>query len=397
MSAIAAVMTGKGAGAISTIQVFGEEAEAIVREIFQPAGMDAGKFRTGGILLGTIVDGAETIDQVTIGCEGTENFAIHCHGNPLIVEMIMQLLGQRGVGLLTAEELLSKIAARSGSTNTIAVEAKLAQAGAKTIEGVKIIANQVQGGLSKKATEWLENINAISVNEIRGEAEEIIRNSRVAELLIKGCKVAIAGPANSGKSTLINCLAGREKAIVTDIEGTTRDWITARCQIDSLSVELIDTAGLDGEVRATTENIDKESERRSLEILEESDVVLLVLDGSVPGEEPDKKLLEKAAGKTVLTVLNKCDLPAGFDADGLPQALAETVQISAKLGTGIEELKEKIVRALGADGVDLQAAVCFTERQKKLLEHLSSVDSKEETLSIITELLEGRVEVQQEA
>jgi len=105
MSVFAAVMTGKGTAAISTIQVFGDAAEAITKKLFKPTGSKPAEFKTGKVLLGAIIDPArqETIDQVTIGCEGPESIAIHCHGNPLIVEMIMQLLQRNGATLLTAE------------------------------------------------------------------------------------------------------------------------------------------------------------------------------------------------------------------------------------------------------------------------------------------------------
>jgi tRNA modification GTPase len=238
MNTFAAVMTGKGTGAISTVQVFGDSAEDVVKKIFKPAGTKPDEFKTGEILLGTITDGFETIDQVTIGCEQANSFAINCHGNPLIVADIMQLLQRCGAKLLTAEQLLTKILSAQKSVNTIAVEAKLAQLKAKTIEGTKIITNQIDAGLSKKAAEWLQNINAISLYQISAEAERILENSRPAKLIIAGCTAALIGPPNSGKSTLLNHLAGRQKAIVTDIKGTTRDWVEAVCQIESLSLRL---------------------------------------------------------------------------------------------------------------------------------------------------------------
>ena len=161
MSAIAAVMTGKGIGAISTIQLFGDSAKNILKKIFIPAGAKTLELATGKILLGTISDSTETIDQVTIGCEAANSFAIHCHGNPLIVEMIMQLLQRCGAKLVTAEQLLAKTLAAQKYTGTIALEAKLAQLQTKTIEGAKIIVNQVSAGLTKKAEEWLQNIRTM--------------------------------------------------------------------------------------------------------------------------------------------------------------------------------------------------------------------------------------------
>ncbi len=384
-------MTGKSTGAISTVQVFGDSAEAVIKKIFKPAGTKPAEFKTGEILLGTIADGNETIDQVTIGCEQADSFAIHCHGNPLIVADIMQLLQRCGATLLTAEQLLTKILSVQKSINTIAVEAKLAQLKAKTIQGTKIITNQVDAGLSKKAAEWLQNINAISLNQISTEAERILENSRTAKLIIAGCTAALIGPPNSGKSTLLNCLAGRQKAIVTDIKGTTRDWVEAVCQIESLSLRLIDTAGLDERPPALKDTVEKAAQKKSVQILEQADLVMLILDNSQANDQFDEGLLEKIAEKKIIAVLNKCDLPPKFDTGKLPEILSNIVPISAKEGIGVEDLLEKIRQICGVADFDLRTAVCFTNRQEYLLQQLINIKSKQQATSIITELLNGQL------
>ncbi len=399
MSVFAAVMTGKGTGAISTIQVLGNSAKAVIKKIFKPAGKKPATLKPGEILLGTIADGTETIDQVAIGCESADSFAINCHGNPLIVEMIMKLLQQHGATLITTEQMLHKILLAQKPENTISLEAKLAQPKAKTLEGTKIIANQIDGGLSRTATEWLqsyglltENINTISLNEITADAAEILKNSRTAKLIIDGCTAAIAGPPNTGKSTLLNYLAGRQKAIVTDIKGTTRDWVGAQCQIGPLSVELIDTAGLDEKpVPTPKDSIEKAAQQKSVQILEKADLVLLVLDNSSTGDQLDSALLEKITGKLVLAVLNKSDLPDRFDTTKLPESLTNVVKISAKFGTGIENLLKKIRQIFGVDDFDLQQPVCITARQENLLKQLKKAKSRSKAASIITKLLNGRL------
>ncbi|MHC4534626.1 MAG: GTPase [Planctomycetota bacterium] len=393
MNTFAAVMTGKGAGAISTIQVFGDSAEAVIKQIFTPAGTESKKFKTGKILLGKILDGDQTIDQVTLGCEGQNNFAIHCHGNPLIVADIMKMLQRHGVTLLAAEQLLTKILSSQKAVSTIAIEAGLARLKAKTIEGTKIITNQIDVGLTIKAAEWLKNINETSLNQISIQAGRILESSQTAKLIIDGCTAALIGPPNSGKSTLLNCLAGRQKAIVTDIKGTTRDWVEAVCCIESLSLRLIDTAGLDEELNAPEDIIEQAAQKKSIEILQQADLVLLVLDNSQTNDRLDKGFLKKIGGKRVLTVLNKCDLPAGLDTNkfircsGLPEILSNSVKISSKEGTGIDNLLEKVRRICGVTDFDLKTAVCFTRRQNDLLQKLINAKSKQQTASIITELL----------
>jgi tRNA modification GTPase len=387
----AAVMTGTGTGAISTIQIFGDSAEAVTKKVFKSTGTKPLEFKTGEIFIGTISDGPKVIDQVIIGCEGPGTFTINCHGNPLIVEMIMQLLGRHGAALLTTEQLLEKILTAQQPANTIAIEAKLAQAKAKTLHGTKIIANQIDAGLTQKARGWLENIDEISLDMIKTEAIEILQKSQAAKLIIYGCTAVLTGPPNSGKSTLLNCLAGRQKAIVTDIKGTTRDWVSTRCLLGPLSVKLIDTAGLNEKLQYPKDDIEESAQKKTVEILKQADIVLLILDNSQPAEGFDEQLLEKIGNKEIITVLNKSDLPAQFDAGRLPEKLSDTVLISAKEGTGIERLSEKIIKTTEAADFDFRGPVCFTARQKNLLKTLTNIKSKQQAIPITTELLNGHV------
>ena len=393
MSAFAAAMTDIGTGAIATIQVFGDSGEAILKEIFKPTGTKPAAFKTGKILLGTINDGAETIDQVIIGCEAADTFAINCHGNPLIVETIMEMLQREGAKLLTAEQLLAKTLQAQAPINTIALEAKLTLPKAKTLAGAKIVTNQIEAGLGKKASEWLQNLDVVPLKQIKAEAGQILNNSAAARLIITGCKVAIIGPPNTGKSTLLNCLSGRQKAIVTDIKGTTRDWVSAQCQIPPLALELFDTAGLDERLAAASkDSIAKAAQKKSLQILKQADLILLVLDNSEPASQLDDQLVKKVAGKLVLTVLNKSDLPAKLETAELSEILANTVTISAKFARGIEDLAEKIRQICGVADFDLCQPVCVTARQENLLKRLKKATSRPQAASIIMELLNGPIE-----
>jgi len=390
MDCYAAVMTGKGTGAISTIQVFGDSAEDIIKKIFEPIGKKQAEFETGKILLGTIHNGERKIDQVTIGCEQPRTFSINCHGNPLIVEMVMKVLRQNDIQILTAEQLQTKILAEQKTGNTIALEAKLAQSKAKTLKGTKIILNQIEAGLSKTAKGWLRNLDDIYPDKITAEAKHILQKSRTATLIIYGCKVVLTGPPNSGKSSLLNCLAGRQKSIVTDISGTTRDWVTAECRIDPLSLELTDTAGLDENFKDAPDNIEKASWKKALETIEQADLILMVIDN---GQNNDlyNQLIERIADKKIVAVLNKSDLPEQFDTNKLPDFVSNTIKISARTGNGIDKLTEKILQITGTAEFDPHQAVCFTDRQENLLMQLTTVKSKEQAASIITELLNGRV------
>jgi tRNA modification GTPase len=380
MHTFAAVMTGKGTGAIATIQICGESAKSIIEKIFRPKV----ELQNGKIHVGEVIDNNKTIDQVTIGSIDNDTFTINCHGNPLIVEQICQLLQREGVELLTAEQLLARI---DTSGNTIAIEAKLTLPKVKTIEGTRIILNQIKSGISTVARNWLKS----TPKQIAVEAEKIIEASQIAKLIMYGCKMVLAGPPNTGKSTLLNRLAGREKAIVTNIRGTTRDWVSAECKIGSMAVELIDTAGLD-ESRAN--DIERGAQQSALDIIKQADLILLVLDNSEPNEQLTGRLIEIVSGKKILTVINKTDLPCRLDTTKLlSNLISNIVKISALTRAGLDTFTEKISEITGVKNFDEHQPVCFTSRQGRLLKKLAEVKSKDAAVSIITELLSGRLNV----
>ncbi|HLB74278.1 MAG TPA: GTPase, partial [Sedimentisphaerales bacterium] len=211
------------------------------------------------------------------------------------------------------------------------------------------------------------------------------------KLIIFGCTIVLAGPPNSGKSTLLNYLAGRQKAIVTDIEGTTRDWVSAECQIGPLCVTLIDTAGLDEKLAATPgKSVEKAAQERTGRILTEAELILLVLDNSKTADQLNRTLIDKIAAKKVLTVLNKSDLAAKLDVAQLPDSLSSAVQISAKFGAGIENLKKEILQIAGVTEISTSTPVAFTSRQQNILRQLTAAKTNRQAVLLISELLNGR-------
>lgn len=391
MSVFAAVMTGPGAGAIATVQLFGDAAEAVVRAIFRRTEGKPFELKSGQILLGHVVDGDESIDQVTVGCEGPDTVAIHCHGNPFIVERIVRLLQRHGVALLSAEQLLARVLMSRGHGNSISVEAKLALATVKTIEGAAIVSRQVKAGLSQTIRQWQERLDSPSWEAIAAEAAQVLRDSEPARLILSGCTIALIGPPNTGKSTLLNTLAGREKAIVTDLQGTTRDWVSAEIHLPPLAATIIDTAGLDAGLAAG--DVDRIAQQKSIDMVKHADLILLVLDLSRPGEPLGDDLLRVVAGRRIVTVLNKADLPWRCDPACLPQSLGQIVRISARLGTGIGELVHAVHSACGVVDLSAETPVAFTDRQRDLLERLRNAKGRPEARICVEELLHGRLAI----
>jgi len=382
MAAFAAVTTAKGIAAIAGIRLTGPDAAKIIDHVFTPSAKDK-HTEPGAIIVGDITDGTDSVDHIVLGCLAKDSFEINCHGNPLIVEMIMGILKNHGAKLVTIEELLETQFTEHPSGNTIAAEAQLTQLKAASLTGVKLIASQPTTGLGKAARDWLSQIDAITLEDVRAQCQDILNTSRTAELLITGARVVIAGPANSGKSTLLNALAGRQKAIVSHIPGTTRDWVSAEFTTPLLCMELIDTAGFDEALTAAS-RVDANSQDVTTRLIEDCDLILCVFDSTVP--IPKLPLPEN---KKTLVVFNKLDLRPAADQSHIELAFADSVAVSAKTGEGLPLLVDKISRLLVPDSFDPTQPACFTPRQKDIITRLSTAKTKPAIEPLITELLNG--------
>lgn len=398
MSAKVCVLTAKGYGAISGIALYGRGAETILAKIFVPAGGGTAVFETGGIFHGQIVENEQSLDEVVVGRETEGYFVIHCHGNPILVQKIVQLLIRHGAQVETAEQMMREV--HPVGNNLIEREAYVEQLKAVTIEGVKIIQSQIGGGLSAIVKDWLDNLDRFSIEEIQEQCREILNRSVVARRIIGGVKIVLAGPANSGKSTLLNALAGGEKAIVSEIAGTTRDWVSIFIHAGPLRAEVIDTAGLGQDVVHNV--VDKKAQQKTLELISQCDCVLWIADGTIqnsacainctPYEKNGglrahptrlKNTAEGGCATQVIQVWNKSDLPGGKS----PEEKSGVVLISAKTGDGIENLLSEIQRCLQVCDFDCTMPVAFTSRQEKLLVAITEIKEKTQLQQLLTEMI----------
>ena len=389
MGIFAAVTTGKGVGAIASVELVGDGGGEIIADLFCAAGTKPADFSVGDIHAGNIIDGDQIIDNVVVACMAIDDFAINCHGNPLIVEMIMEILQSRGAKLVSAEELLVFRLAKNSDKDSIEIEAIVEGAKAVSIKGAKLVAAQVDKGLRGQVRCWLADLDDISLTDITDACKKILKAGYVSRLLVKGAQVVIAGLPNSGKSTLLNCLVGKQKAIVTDIAGTTRDWVSANFRAGDLYMEIVDTAGLDDAIIGRNA-IDGQSQQKTQELLGSADLVLLVLDGSKPVSE-DIHQIAKGIDRKIIAVLNKSDLGICADTDAFKSDFDAIVSVSAKNGIGVEGLVQAMQQVLGVDAFDAYRSVCFTLRQEQILRQIAKAEDKSQAKTLITELLNGKV------
>jgi len=374
---ICAISTALGTGAISIIRVSGNESLSIVNKIFK--NKDLTKVNSHTIHYGKIYDEKEEIDEVLISVmKAPKTFTkediieINCHGGIAPTRKILEILIKYGCRLAEPGEF-TKRAFLNGRIDLVEAEGIMNLISSKTEVSRKISINQLGGNVSKKIRELRQKIVELLANiavnidypeyedteevtnqvlekkliDIKEEISKIIKISENSKIVNEGIKVGIIGRPNVGKSSLLNALLEEEKAIVTDIAGTTRDIVEGIIQIDGLILNILDTAG----IRETHDAVEKIGVEKSLDIINKSDLILLVLNNNEKITDYDEYLLEKIKNKKSLIIINKIDLENKIKLDNIK---IPTISISAKNNIGIEELKEKIKKLFYAGEIESQ-------------------------------------------
>ncbi len=393
---IAAISTPVGQGGIGIVRLSGPESLSIADRIFRPAkkkGVTEAK--AFSIVYGHVVDhesGAE-IDEALVSVMRAPNsytrediVEINCHGGMVAVRRILGLVLEQGAKLAEPGEF-TKRAFLNGRISLTQAEAVMDLISAKTEESMRIAVDQLRGGLSEKlgvlrnslmeicahAEAYIdfpeEEIKSKTLEEmagclgtVRDECERLSRTFEEARFFREGLSVAIIGRPNVGKSSLLNALLKRERAIVTAIPGTTRDTIEEYLNIHGLPVRIVDTAG----IRSSAEAVEKEGIRRSIEALEQADFVIAMLDGSEAMKDGDRDILEKIKEKNAVVVINKSDLPGMMNLDeGMPPD-KKYISISARDGEGLEELKSLVFQSTLKDWKEDREGIIVTNIRHKL-------------------------------
>lgn len=402
---IAAISTALGVGAISIIRVSGKQSIYIVNKIFK--GKNLLNVHTHTIHYGHILDNDKIIDEVLVTImKGPKSFTvedvveINCHGGIATTNKILELLLINGCRLAEPGEF-TKRAFLNGRIDLLKAESIMDILKAKTEKTREIAINQLSGEVSKmikdlrqKILEILANIevnidypeyedieeftlNMINekIDDIERKMNQIILNSSNIKILKEGINVSIIGKPNVGKSSLLNLLLEEEKAIVTDIEGTTRDIVEGSIVIDNLIVNFIDTAG----IRQTNDLIEKIGVDKSLEQIEKSDLILFVLNNNDKLSQEEKDLYNQIKDKNHIIIINKIDLPTNLDIDIFKNDII--VNMCTKNNNNLIELKTAIKNIFNLDKIETNDITYLTNAR--------SIAILKQCLPLITSIKQG--------
>lgn len=362
---IAAIATSMGRSAVNIIKISGPESISIVSKIFTK---DLSKLEPNTINYGFIKEGNELIDEVLVSLftspnsqTGEDIVEINTHGGISVTNKVLELVLSNGARLAEPGEFLKR-AFLNGKKDLIEAEAISDLINAKTEEARKMSLKGLSGELSKKiktlrnkilniianievnidypeyedANIYTNELLKTNINEIQSDLEKLVKESEKGTLLNNGINVGIVGKPNVGKSSLLNLLINEDKAIVTDIEGTTRDIVEGNITINGVTLNLIDTAG----IRETNNVVEKLGVEKSKDIINKSDLIIALFDISRPFTLEDEAILSSIKAKKSIIILNKTDLPTKIDLNKFTSY--NVIKTSVKEDIGKEELLNMI-------------------------------------------------------
>ncbi len=398
---IVAISTSMGVGAISIIRLSGKDAISIANSIFK--GPDLTKVKSHTINYGYIMDKDEIIDEVLVSVMLTPKtyttedvVEINCHGGISTTNKVLALTIKHGARLAEPGEF-TKRAFLNGRINLIEAEAVSDLISSQSEKQRKMAINGLNGRLTKivedivtKITNIIANIevnidypeyeDAIEVTpeylkaeleNIESDLVKLKSNSEMGKIIKKGLDIALIGRPNVGKSSLLNAFLNEDKAIVTDISGTTRDLIEAQTQINGIAVNLIDTAG----IRESNNLIEQLGITKSKELINTADLIILVLNNNEELTPLDKELLSSITNKKSIIFVNKNDLPTKIDTTGL-----DIVKGNTKTLDGIEPLINKITEMYNLDKLE--------SKDNTYLSNIRQINLVEEALKDITSAIQ---------
>lgn len=397
---IAAISSTAGNSGIGIIRVSGDEAIEVVDKIFRPANKNKklANVESHTVHYGHIMDGDKTLDQVLVivmknphSYTGEDTVEIDCHGGMLILKKVLDLVLKNGartaepgeftkraflngrIDLSQAEAVMDLI----NSKNDFALNSSIEQLKGGVSDAIKDIRKDIiyhiafiesalddpehisLDGYDEEITEMLnENINKIS---------KLVNSFDNGRIMKEGIKTVILGKPNAGKSSLLNLMLGEDRAIVTDIEGTTRDTLEENINFNGLSLKIIDTAG----IRDTEDLVERIGVNKAKEIAKEGDLIIYVVDGSRELDDNDREIIKLINDKQAIILVNKSDMDTVINIDELKKdSNRDVILFSAKNGEGMDQLEEEIRNMFYSGKVTYNDQVYITNaRHKEALEN----------------------------
>ena len=389
---IAAIATAPGAGGIAVVRLSGAESYEVAARVFRPANpsrrvQDAKGYTA---LFGHFAEGEDVFDEGVAlffraphSYTGEDVVELSCHGGNAVARRLVEACFAAGaqpaapgeytrraflngkLGLTQAEAVMDLISA-DGRQGAALANAALSGALAKKIDAQKSALTAIQAHLAAWVDfpeEDVPELDAVHLHSVLGgvktELDGLINSYQADTVLREGVDCAIVGRPNAGKSTLLNLLAGFDRAIVTPVAGTTRDVVEQAVQLGDIRLNLFDTAGL----RETEDAIEAEGIRRSWKKLEEAGLILAVFDGSEPPTCEDLELAHRCAGRPAIALINKEDKPARFDPELIAPFFAMVLPVCCQEEGSRKVISAAVARLLGTSRVDPHAASLSGQRQ----------------------------------
>ncbi|OPJ58672.1 tRNA uridine-5-carboxymethylaminomethyl(34) synthesis GTPase MnmE [Clostridium oryzae] len=395
---IAAIATGIGEAGISIIRVSGDKALSLVNSIFKgKTNKSLMDMRPYSMRYGFIIDkdSEDVIDEVLVSYmkkpksfTAEDTVEINCHGGSMAAKRILEEVIKRGARLAEPGEF-TKRAFLNGRIDLSQAEAVMDIIKSKTDIAMKSAVMQAEGRVSRKIKEIRDKILGIlaeieatvdfpeeglddvvleqlksNINKIIDEITYLIKTADEGKIVRDGISTVIVGKPNVGKSSLLNILLSENRAIVTDIPGTTRDIIEEYINLGGIPIKIIDTAG----IRETEDVVEKIGVQRSVDKIDEADLVITVLDASRKLEEEDINILDRISGKKNIVLLNKLDLVKNIDVEDLKKyGVEKYINISMVTGDGLDRLKEEISKMFFSGKLNYNDTIITNTRHKEAL------------------------------
>ena len=398
MDTIVAISTAPGLGGIGIIRMSGNESFNILMKFFKSKKIKTiDDIERNTIIYGHIYDENTLVDEVMVSFfKGPNSYTkedvveINSHGGIIVVRKILDICIKNGARLADSGEF-TKRAFINGRIDLTQVEAVASIIGASSDEELKasnlLLEGKLQDKINIAKSKIMEVLTIMQVNidypeyelpevdnelilknleEVLKEFKDLSTNFNIGDKIREGISVAIIGSPNSGKSSLLNYILNEERAIVTDIAGTTRDSIEEKIVISGMPVRIIDTAG----IRDTDEKVEKIGIERSIQIANESDIVLAIFDVSEKLNEDDRKIIDLIQNKNSIIILNKIDLNSKIDYEYIKKQNKTTLEISVLAKKHVDDVLKELANMINEIYLDLKkdsSLIIIHERQKKII------------------------------